>query len=85
MKRFAVVRMERSITGKQHIVLSAHLDFSVGLGICIAHWLCASQNQHHCSKLLFECFTTFLPYDKESTSAKHSTLKMQSYTAIIKL
>ncbi len=39
MKRFAVVRTEEHITGKQHIVLSAHLNFSVGLGICIAHWL----------------------------------------------
>ena len=39
MKRFAPVRTEEYITGKQHIVLSAHLNFSVGLGMCIVHWL----------------------------------------------
>ena len=39
MKRFAAVRTEGYTIGKQHIVLSAHLNFSVGLGICIAHWL----------------------------------------------
>ena len=39
MKRFAAVRTEGYITSKQHIVLSAHLHCSLGLGICIAHWL----------------------------------------------
>ena len=39
MKRFAVVRTEGHITGKQHIVLSAHLNCSLGLGVCIVHWL----------------------------------------------
>ena len=33
MKRFAPVRTEEYITGKQHIVLSAHLNCSLGLGI----------------------------------------------------
>ena len=35
---------------KQCVVLSAHLNCSLGLGICIAHWLWTSQNQHNCSK-----------------------------------
>ena len=39
-----------SVQLKQCFVLSTHLHCSLGLGICIAHWLWTSQNQHHCSK-----------------------------------
>ena len=35
---------------KQGVVLSAHLHCSLGLGICIAHWLWAFWSQHNCSK-----------------------------------
>ena len=39
-----------SVQLKQCFVLSAHLHCSLGLGICIAHWLWVPQNQHHCSR-----------------------------------